>query len=52
MAATSFAKYLATQIYKGKMDEETVLNNFPKYADEIKKYLDDWNNQIPYIPDR
>lgn len=52
MAATSFAKYLAIQIYTGKLDEETILKSYPKYADEIRQYLDEWNKQIPYVPDR
>ena len=52
MAGTSFAKYLAMQIYKGKLDEEAVMKSYPRESEEIKKYLDEWNNQIPYIPDR
>lgn len=52
MAATSFSKYLAMQIYKGKLKEEDVLKMYPKNAEEIKKYLDEWNNQIPYVPGR
>lgn len=52
MAATSLAKYLAMQIYKGKLDEETILKSYPKEAEEIKKYLDEWNNQIPYVAGR
>lgn len=50
--STSFAKYLARQIYTGKLDEDLVMNTYPKYADEIKKYLDEWNNSIPYVADK
>lgn len=52
MANANFAKYLAMQIYKGNLEEEKVMKLYPKYADEVKKYLEDWNNQIPYVPGR
>lgn len=33
------ARYLATQIRLGKLDYDTVIKRFPKYADAINEYL-------------
>ena len=52
MAGTSFPEYLARQIYTGKLDKDTVIKSYPKFAEEIQKYLDEWNSQIPYVPGR
>ena len=37
------AKYLAYQIYQGKLDKEIVMNSYPVEASAIEAYLDEWN---------
>lgn len=46
--SNGLAKYLAYQIYQGKLDKEKVLNSYSDIADDIKKYLSEWDT-IPVI---
>lgn len=43
MINKGFAKYLANQIYQGKLDEGSVLVTYPEYKDDIKQFLDEMN---------
>lgn len=42
------AKYLASQIYQGKLDKEMAVNSYPEISDDIEKYLLDYD-VIPII---
>ena len=42
------ARYLATQIYQMKLDKEKVINTYPELAEEIERYLDEYET-IPII---
>lgn len=46
----SFAKYLAVQIYQGKLKEDEVYKLYGEYKDEIEAYLAEWrSNEIPVV---
>lgn len=46
----SFAKYLATQIYQGRLKEEDVYKLYGEYKDDIEAYLTEWKSQeIPLV---
>lgn len=38
------SKYLATQIYNGKLDEKEVYDKYPDNKEDIQKYLEDWRS--------
>jgi hypothetical protein len=46
--AGGLAKYLATQIFQGKLDKESVLNTYPDLKEEIEDYLTKWQT-IPVV---
>ena len=39
------AKYMAYQVYMGKMDYEVAIESHPELKDEIDKYIDEFENQ-------
>ena len=45
-----FARYLANQIYQGKLDESAVMATYPEYKEQIKNILDEMN-LIPVFED-
>lgn len=50
MINKGFARYLANQIYQGKLDEGAVMATYPEYREQIKNILDEMN-LIPVFDD-